>query len=49
MSVVPDDEQGTETESHPRGTLVILAAFVIALVVLWTVVYVIMLVRGSTA
>lgn len=36
-------------EGHPRGTLVILALFVVTLAALWTLVYVIMLLRGVTS
>jgi hypothetical protein len=36
-------------EVHPRGTLVILALFVVTLAALWTVVYVVMFLRGVTS
>jgi hypothetical protein len=48
----PTGEQARPAEPeevHPRGTLVILALFVVTLAALWTVVYVIMFLRGVTS
>lgn len=52
----PPPKDGTEPtlpaepeEIHPRGTLVILGLFVATLAVLWTIVYVIMFLRGVTS
>lgn len=45
------DEQRTEQQTeefHPRGTVAILVMFVLAIIVLWTSVYVILLSRGVT-
>ncbi len=48
-----DEEVGPpgagEETNHPRGTLIVLAAFLFALAVLWTAVYLIMLARGVTS
>lgn len=47
MAEEPQVEEGTE-EFQPRGTVAILAMFVLAIIILWGSVYLILLSRGVT-
>jgi hypothetical protein len=43
-----EETTSTEEEFHPKGTMLVLAIFVLVLILLWATVYLILLSRGMT-